>query len=60
MNTTIMVYTFSNKPDWQVFHKSGKIPEVFNIHEKCIYLINSNSNHFDVVTSVVTSVEDLK
>jgi len=47
-----MVYTFSTKEDWQVFHKSGKIPKTYSSTEKCVYLVNTNGNHFDVVTSV--------
>lgn len=52
LNTTIMVYTFSVKEDWHIYHKSGRIPELLDKQEKCIYIVNTNRNHFDIVTSV--------
>lgn len=53
LNTTIMVYCcHANQWLWQMFHKSGLYPDAPHKYEACIYLTNTNRNHFDAVIDV--------
>lgn len=53
LDTTIIVYSYyGDEAGWMVFHKSGLFLDSPEPYERCIYIMNTNQNHFDVITDV--------
>jgi len=52
------IYVFSTQTHtWQLFNKNINLKDKPKHGEKCLYLINKNNTHYEVVTNVIDDVE---